>query len=135
MKIGELASKAGVSVSTVRFYEKQGLMPTPDRRESGYREYSEREVERLKLIAASKRHRFPLRLIRVVVTAFDEGGNPCEEVAELVRGRLQSIAREIADLQDIENTLRGQLERWEKGEAPTADCMCAIIQTVGEING
>jgi DNA-binding transcriptional MerR regulator len=127
VKIGELANKAGITVSTIRFYEKQGLMPKPGTRESGYREYTELDFERLKLIMVAKRQRFPLRLIRVIVTAFDEGENPCAQVAELVRARLKGINKEIEDLQRIERNLRAQLESWEKGEAPTAASMCAIL--------
>lgn len=71
MRIGELAKKAGVSVSSVRFYESQGLMPKPDTQESGYREYGENELHRLLLIVAAKRQRFPLGLIRTVLSALD----------------------------------------------------------------
>lgn len=131
VKIGELAQRAGIGVSTVRFYEKQGLMPVPERRESGYRDYSERDLERLRLIVAAKRQRFPLRLIRVVVGAFEGGENPCEEVAALVCERLKSLRGEIEGLQRVEQTLQTQLRRWEKGELPTADCMCGILQSLG----
>src|SRR5688500_15986163 len=60
VRIGELARLAGTSVSTVRFYEAQGLMPKPETRDSGYREYENRDLERLGLILAAKRQRFPL---------------------------------------------------------------------------
>jgi MerR family transcriptional regulator, copper efflux regulator len=71
MRIGDLARAAGVSVSTVRFYEAQGLLPKPETRESGYREYGDRDLQRLRLIVASKRQRFPLKLIRTCLDALE----------------------------------------------------------------
>lgn len=65
MRIGELAQQAGISVSAVRYYEAQGLMPRPQTRESGYRDYTAGDLERLRLIVAAKPLRFPLRLIRL----------------------------------------------------------------------
>jgi DNA-binding transcriptional MerR regulator len=49
MQIGEMAKTGGVSVQTVRFYERQGLLPDPERKDSGYREYGEADLKRLLL--------------------------------------------------------------------------------------
>ncbi len=129
MKIGELARRAGISVSSIRFYEAQGLMPKPQTRESGYREYEGADLERLRLIVAAKRKRFPLKLIRVVLDALDSEPQPCAEVASLVRERLKTIGREIRDLQRLQAHLGAQLEAWERGTLPKAACLCAILQT------
>lgn len=71
MRIGDLAKAAAISVSTVRFYEGQGLMPKPETLESGYREYAAADLERLRLIVAAKRQRFPLKLIRTALDALE----------------------------------------------------------------
>jgi DNA-binding transcriptional MerR regulator len=84
MRIGELAKAAGISVSSVRFYEAQGLMPKPETRESGYREYRQVDLARLRLIVAAKRQRFSLKLIRTCLDALDQEPQPCAEIAELV---------------------------------------------------
>ena len=49
MQIGQLANSAGVAVDTVRYYERQGLLPPPQRRDSGYRRYGEEDVLRLRI--------------------------------------------------------------------------------------
>jgi MerR family copper efflux transcriptional regulator len=54
MQIGELAQQGGVTVQTVRFYERQGLLPEPRRKDSGYRIYSEEDVRRLAFIRQAK---------------------------------------------------------------------------------
>jgi DNA-binding transcriptional MerR regulator len=129
VKIGELAKRAGISVSTVRFYEAQGLMPKPATRESGYREYEQGQLDRLRLILTAKGQRFPLGLIRSVLSALDNNPRPCEEVAEIVDARLKTIGREIRDLQRLQAHLEAQLKAWKRGELPTAGCLCAILQT------
>ncbi len=129
MRIGELAKQGGISVSTVRFYETQGLMPKPETRESGYREYRAEDLERLRLIVSAKRQRFPLGLIRTVLSALDNEPKPCEDIAEIVKDRIKTIGREISDLQRLQTHLKGQLEAWERGTLPKAECLCAILQT------
>lgn len=129
MKIGELAKEGGISVSTVRFYEAQGLMPKPLTRESGYREYEQSDLERLRLIIAAKRQRFPLKLIRTALDALDQEPEPCAEIASLVKERIKTIGREIHDLQRLQAHLEGQLRAWERGTLPKAECLCAILQT------
>lgn len=128
MRIGELAAEAGVHVSTVRYYERQGLMPKPVTRESGYREYSELDLERLKLIVAAKRQRFPLSLIQVCLSALEQE-EPCQEIATIVKGRVIALDKEIADLQELRIRLSSQLRAWELGTLPKAQCLCSILQT------
>lgn len=130
MKIGEFAKCAGVGVSTVRFYERQGLMPKPETRVgSGYREYTQMDLDRLGLIIAAKRQRFPLSLIRVVLDALEGAEEPCGKVAAIVRERVKTIGREIHDLQRLKGHLEAQLMAWERGTLPKVECLCAILET------
>ncbi len=129
MRIGELAKMAGISVSTVRFYEAQGLMPKPQTKYSGYREYTVSDQERLRLIVSAKRQRFPLKLIRIVLDAVDREAEPCREIASIVQDRILAIGREIRDLQCLEAHLVSQLGAWERNSLPKSECLCAILQT------
>lgn len=129
MKIGEVAKAAGVSVSTLRFYERQGLMLKPETRDSGYREYSQVDLTRLRLIVAAKRQRFPLRLIRVLLGAIEGKPEPCHEVAKIVESRLMQIGEEIAELSLLHRRLQSQLAAWREGRLPRSECLCAILET------
>lgn len=113
----------------MRFYEAQGLIPKPQTRESGYREYEEVDLDRLRLILTAKGQRFPLGLIRNVLSAIDNDPQPCQEVAEIVQAKLKTIGREIRDLQRLQAHLEAQLRAWKRGELPTGECLCAILQT------
>lgn len=104
-------------------------MPKPATRDSGYREYSETDLEKLRLIVAAKRQRFPLKLIRTVLDAFGEKPDPCAEIATLVRGRIAAIDEEVRELQALQTHLHAQLSAWEQGTLPKSDCLCAILQT------
>ena len=67
MRIGELAKSAGVNVQTLRFYERQGLLPQPARLASGYRAYANRDVERVKFIRSCQGIGFTLKDVREVL--------------------------------------------------------------------
>ena len=64
MKIGELAQRAGVRIDTVRYYERQGLLPAPQRQASGYRRYEDSDVARLRFVRRAKALGFTLIEIR-----------------------------------------------------------------------
>ena len=67
MKIGELAAAAGLPVETVRFYEKQGLLPAPHRRENNYRRYDEGALQRLRFIGNCRALDMSLDEVRVLL--------------------------------------------------------------------
>lgn len=129
MKIGELAARTGVSVSAIRFYEREGLLRQPERRESGYREYDDRDVQRVRLIATAKKQRFPLKVIRLCLNALDGADEPCGRIAAIVRTRLEQIDREIAELRELRTELGARLAGWQSGQLSVDDCLCAILES------
>ena len=66
MKIGELASQTGLAASAIRFYERSGLLPAPDRGVNGYRSYGEYDVQRLHMIRIAQSLGFSLEVMRGV---------------------------------------------------------------------
>jgi MerR family transcriptional regulator, copper efflux regulator len=129
MKIGELAKRAVVPVSAVRYYEREGILPKPDTRESGYREYTDSDLRRLKFVTAAKQQRFSLALIKLCLEAFDEQDDPCKHVAEIVSDRIRSLDKEIAEMQVVRRRLARQLAAWKGGGLPQAPCLCSILET------
>jgi DNA-binding transcriptional MerR regulator len=105
MKIGEVADRAGVSVDTVRFYERVGVLPTPARTESGYRDYEPGTIERIRLTRELQAIGFTLNDAVGALTAHDAGGATCESE----RWRLDAVlARVDAKLAEL-TALRGRI--------------------------
>jgi MerR family mercuric resistance operon transcriptional regulator len=103
--IGELANAAGVPVSTVRFYERHGILK-PDARTGGnYRAYGERSLERLRFIRASQSTGFSLSDIKAMLQIAYSDDALCDDVLTLARNRLADVRARIRDLRRIEKTL------------------------------
>ena len=98
MKIGELARSAGVNIDTVRFYERRGVLPRPERQASGYRVYNEVTVERLRLARALQSLGFKLDEIIDALHASDRGGATCETERWRLERVLERIDAKIGDL-------------------------------------
>lgn len=98
MNIGELARSADVNIDTIRFYERRGVLPRPDRRPSGYRVYTNATVVRLRLARALQSLGFTLDEIIDALHASDRGGATCETERwrlEAVVGRLDAKISEL----------------------------------------
>ena len=76
MKIGQVAADAGITVDTVRFYERRGVLPAPTRRSSGYREYTPSTVERIRMARALQTLGFTLDEVIEALGAHDSGRRP-----------------------------------------------------------
>jgi DNA-binding transcriptional MerR regulator len=87
MKIGQVARQAGVSVDTIRFYERRGLLPVAERRPSGYREFDPSTVERVRTTKAMQDLGFTLDEIVDALHAHDAGGGTCASE----RWRLEAV--------------------------------------------
>ena len=87
MQIGEMAKKGGVSIQTIRFYERRGLLPSPPRKESGYRLYGQADLKRLLFIRQAKALGFSLDEIRTILRMRERGQCPC---ASVLRRRAQN---------------------------------------------
>jgi len=130
MQIGELAKETGVTVQTVRFYERRGLMPPPPRRESGYRDYGEGDLRRLKFIRHAKGLGFSLQEIRDILRTRERGQCPCADVSKMAERHLAAAEAEIARLRRFRRELRQALCTWK--QKPTRDlpanAICVLIE-------
>lgn len=106
LRIGEVAKRSEVSVETVRYYERQGLLAEPDRRPSGYRQYDESVVARIAFIKRSKGLGFTLREIKELLGLWFNGENQCDHVREKTREKLEDIEAKIRTLQGMKRSLR-----------------------------
>ena len=105
MKIGAVAKEAGVSVDTVRFYERVGVLPVPERTESGYRDYEPATVERIRLTRKLQAIGFTLADAIDALAAHDAGGATCETERWRLQIVLDRVDAKLAEL----NALRGRI--------------------------
>jgi MerR family transcriptional regulator, mercuric resistance operon regulatory protein len=106
LTIGTLAKTAGVNVETIRFYQRKGLLPEPDRPLGGIRRYGSADLTRVRFIKASQRLGFTLDEVAELLKL--EDGTHCSEARRLAESRLQDVRERLANLQRIESAL-GQL--------------------------
>jgi len=137
MHIGELARKAAVNIQTIRFYERQGLLPAPARNDSGYRCYAPSDLERVRFIRRNQELGFTLAEIRqlfelhqaVAAMSFPLRRKPSELRGIIAIGheRLDAINQKVRTLQTMRRQLRTLLRHLE---APTvATCPAASRRT------
>jgi len=99
MKIGQVAADAHVSVDTVRFYERRGVLPAPARRPSGYREYDVSAVERIRMARTLQQLGFTLDEVIDALRAHDTGAADREDQLWRRDAVVERIDARIADLQ------------------------------------
>lgn len=105
MNIGAASDASGVSQRMIRHYEKIGLVPAPPRRESGYRDYSEADVHRLRFIANARDLGFPIEDIRALLGLWSDRGRSSAEVKALAEARAAELGRKVQTLEAMRRSL------------------------------
>ena len=131
LTIGRVAQSAGVAIDTIRFYEREGLLPEPRRRPSGYREYDQGTVARLRFIRRAKDLGFTLEEIRELLALSADRHGGVEGVRERAAARLQAIEERIAELQRVRDGLSELVEACPGHGAPED---CPILKALAEPN-
>lgn len=98
LRVAQLAASVGISPDAVRFYEREGLLPSPARTSSGYRSYGADAVERLRFIQGCQRLGLRLREIGDLLAIRDTGTCPCAPAEQLLRRRIAEVDAEMAHL-------------------------------------
>lgn len=130
MEIRDLVKHTGVPAKTIRYYEEIKLLPAPARKPNGYREYSEVDVNRLKLVAGARQLDFSLNEIREILDLRDRQIAPCGVLLELLDNKAKEIKLRIAELKTLEKDLQ---ELYSRGLTfPTDDvegknCVCHLV--------
>ena len=138
MKIGELSKHTSCEVETIRYYEREGLIPTPPRTEGNYRSYSEQDAERLLFIRHCRSLGMSLDDIRTLQHFQAKPELACDEINAMLDRHLQQTEQQIASLQRLQkqlqtlrNTCHTQLDARHCGilqnlqsAASTSECVC-----------
>lgn len=105
MRIKELAEATGVDVDTIRYYEKQSLLPEPARQDNGYRDYASTHLERLAFIRHCRALEMPLADIRRLLGALDAPGEPHPDVDRLVQEQIDKVRARLKSMRALEKQL------------------------------
>ena len=123
---GSLATRTGVNIETVRYYEKIGLMPDPARSPGGHRVYNETHVKRLFFIRRSRELGFTIQETRELLELVDCGDYTCAEVRDRTNSHLADVTKKIGDLQKIQRTLSKMASMCDGGMVPE----CPVINAL-----
>ncbi len=119
--IGQIARTAEVGIETIRFYERQGLLEKPARRELGYRQYSESVIARLRFIKRAKELGFSLNEIKELLTLRVDPLTTCAEVKQRAEAKIADVEEKIQSLQRIKKALV-KLTTVCRGSGPADEC-------------
>ena len=127
LRIGELAARCGVSRDTIRFYEREGLLPRPQRTQARYRVYGDEDEGRLLFIRQAQALGLTLDDIRELVR-HEQLRTPgeCRRVATLLRERIEAIDRKVAELKAFRRQLGESLERCEKADGEACPVVLSL---------
>jgi MerR family transcriptional regulator, mercuric resistance operon regulatory protein len=126
MLIGQVARQTGCKVETIRFYEKERLLPEPARTEGGNRLYTTELVSRLVFIRRCRELGFTMNEIRQLLSLVDEEEVSCDGVKAIADSHLKDVRDKIADLKKMERTLQQLSKLCPGGAKPD----CPIIESL-----
>jgi MerR family mercuric resistance operon transcriptional regulator len=129
LTIGQLARVAGVPISTLRYYERAGLLRPIGRSKGNYRLYEEEALERLKIIRAAHAMGFALSDVAALLNHLHSTSASCRKVQALIADRLLEVESRMADLQHIQAVLKATFDRCRQTERQGH---CGIIETITE---
>ena len=126
LSIGSLAEKTGVHIETIRYYEREDILPKAIRSESGRRLYDEGDVRRLNFIHKCRSLGFSLKEIISLKSLVDTGDYTCRQVHDLTLVHTKEISEKISDLRKMEQVLIEMAEHCSQGNVPE----CPIIDSL-----
>ena len=121
LKIGEVAERGGVNLQTIRYYEREGLLPQPPRLESGYRMFPESTVRRIRFIKRAQEIGFALGEIRELLSLRMDAKRERGEVLALAMAKMADIDGKIRTLKAMKTVLTRLTERCS-GCGPASEC-------------
>lgn len=132
MRIGELARASGTPIETIRFYEREGLLPAPARTEGNYRIYDVSHADRLSFIRQCRNLDMTLDEVRALLGFRDAPQSDCGDVNLLLDEHIGHVAQRIRELKTLEKELRALRARCT---SPHAIADCGILQGLDEAAG
>ncbi len=133
-RIGEIAVKAGVTVDTLRYYERLGVLPHPRRTLGGLRQYGEDVLRHVRFIQQAQALGLTLKDVRQLISDQGRvGRDRCRKVRDLLEVRLKDVDEKLAELQAFRQTLRTHVTACERALAHEHPA-CPVITELAETN-
>jgi DNA-binding transcriptional MerR regulator len=114
LRIGDLASRIGVQPETIRYYERRGLLSSPQRGAGGYRVYTPGHLEQVEFIKKCQTLGFSLQEIRELMALKFRGNSPCQHVRDFLLEKIQQVDEQIQRLEAFRRELRDTVEECEQ---------------------
>lgn len=134
MRIKELAQATGVDVETIRYYEKQSLLPASARQDNGYRDYTDTHLEQLAFIRHCRALEMQLADIRRLLSALDAPGEPHQDVDRLVQEQIERVRARLKSMRALEKQLLLLKASCGRCDDDGADC-CILKELVAAAHG
>src|SRR5258708_3610958 len=134
-KIGQVAQETGLSIDTIRFYEKQGLLKRSARTKGGFRLFGNQDVQTLKFIRKAQELGFSLSEIRELLILQADHLPACSHVKGLLDLKLAAVEQKIGELQKLEHSLRvavGECNRGLKTPPPGHEECCPVLEKISQ---
>jgi MerR family transcriptional regulator, mercuric resistance operon regulatory protein len=123
--IGEMSRRTACNIETIRYYERIGLLPSPDR-QGRYRRYDDEDVRRLTFVRRARELGFTLEEVRALLALSATDGGTCAEVRAISVTHLADVRARIADLRAMERVLASAIRQCDAGERPG----CPLIEAL-----
>jgi len=127
MTISELAKAAEIPTTTVRYYERIGLVKAEDRSQGNYRLYGEDSLRKVMFIRAAQSIGFTLDDVKALLGQSSSSTESCREVQSLIQERLAEVNQRLKDLRHVQKVLKSSLNKCQETEQ--VDC-CHVIETL-----
>ena len=127
MRIGELARATNTKTETIRYYEREGILPAADRTDSNYRDYSEDHLATLTFVRRARELGFSMAQVRELLALSEHDDKPCQDVDELVQRQMAEVERKIADL----SALHAEMGRLLRSCSADRIGECRIVKSLG----
>lgn len=130
MNIGEVSRRSGVSQRMIRHYEKVGLVPRAARRASGYRDYGDDDVHRLRFVRRARDLGFGIEEIRRLLALWEDRGRSSAEVKALALERAEELRRKEREMASMRRTLEALARSCSGDERPD----CPILNDLAAVD-
>jgi len=120
MNIGEASARSGVSAKMIRYYEETGLLPKPERRQSGYRLYDESDVHRLRFVRRARDFGFSMERIRELLRLWHDRKRPSAQVKRIAEAHVADLDKKISELSALRDSMKDLARRCHGDQRP--DC-------------